>query len=306
MLNKLLVPLDGSATSETGIEPAINLARPNKGKVILLHSLIPVHTMMPVFADEYAWIWPAGSLEWSRQQAAKYLKSVADKWADAGVELRTRLVEAQEAAAILDVAAEEGVDMIIMSAFGHTGLSRWSMGSTTEKVLYSAPCPVLVIRTSKPIHEMVVTLDGSMLAERALEPSMDVACALDAYVTLLRVSRPPFRPEQIPYLEWTDTGESERLSENLHNGAKEYLEAVARRYEGMRPGGEPIRTVVLEGPPVDEILDYTTEHDTDLIGLSTHGRTGLRRWIYGSIAARVLRGSTCNVMVVRPPLHELA
>lgn len=305
MLNKLLVPLDGSTTSERAIEPALNLARPNKAEVILLHSLIPVHTMMPAFADEYAWIWPAGSLERSRQQAAKYLKSVADKWADAGVELHTQLVEGHEAVAILDVAAEEGVDMIVMSAFGYTGLSRWSMGSTTEKVLHGAPCPVLVIRTAKPIHEMVVTLDGSRLAERAMEPAIDVACALDAHVTLLRVSRPPFTLEQVPYLEWAETDVGERLGTDLRNGAEQYLQEVARRHEGMRPGGEPIGTAVVEGPPVEEILDFATEHDTDLIGLSTHGRTGLRRWIYGSVAARVLRGSACNVMIVRPPVHEL-
>lgn len=305
MVKKVLVPLDGSATSERALEPALNLARPQRAQLILLHSMIPVHTMLPVFADEYAWVWPEGSRDVSRRQASEYLTSVAQRQAEAGVEVRTLLVEGDEAVAILDAAAEESVDLIVMSAFGYSGMTRWSMGSITEKVLHSAPCPVFVVRSAKPIHNILITLDGSELAEKAMEPALELACALDARVTLLRVTRPPFRPDQIPYLQWVEDDLGEQLGTNLRNGAETYLRDVALRHQGTRPGGEPLGTVVRQGPPVEEILDYANSHMIDLIALSTHGRTGLRRWIYGSIAARVLRGSACNVLIVRPPAEEL-
>lgn len=305
MLRRLLVPLDGSETSERALAPALSLARPNKAQVILIHSVIPIHTMMPVFADEYAWVWPEGSREASKRQAAEYLASVVAKHANESVALRTILVEGDEAVAILDTAEAEEVDMIVMSAFGYSGMSRWSMGSITEKVLHSAPCPVMVIRTEKTIREIVVILDGSSLAETTLDPALELACALDARVTLLRVSRPPIPSEQLHYLQWAETELNERLEANMRNGAKQYLQEVANRYADMRPGGVPLQTVVAQGPAVEEILDYATEHGTDLIALSTHGRTGIRRWIYGSIAARVLRGSACNVLLVRPPIDKL-
>ncbi|HZD10065.1 MAG TPA: universal stress protein, partial [Candidatus Binatia bacterium] len=267
MLNKLLVPLDGSATSERALAPAFNLARPHKAQVILLHSLIPVYTMPPVTAGENAWVLPESTRETSRRQAAGYLASLAEAHANEGVELRTLLVEGDEAAVILNAAEAEGVAMIVMSAFGYSGTSRWSMGSVTEKVLHGAPCPVLVMRTAGPIREIVVTLDGSELAETALEPALGIACALNARVTLLRVSRPPVQPPQAAYMEWVHSDLNERLEANLQSGAAHYLREVAEDYADMQPGGRPIATVVSQGPAVDEILDYVAAHNVDLIAL---------------------------------------
>ena len=98
------------------------------------------------------------------------------------------ITDGDEASTILETASAENVDLIVMTTHGRTGLTRWVLGSVTERVLHDAPCPVLVMRTSTPLQKVLITLDGSVIAEYALEPGLAVARALDAQVRLLAVA----------------------------------------------------------------------------------------------------------------------
>ena len=66
-----------------------------------------------------------------------------------------------------------------------------------------------------------------------------------------------------------------------------------------------MQLMVVDGPPVDKILECADLHGIDLIAMSTHGRTGLRRWLYGSVTAKVMRGFEGHMLIIRPPAHEL-
>ena len=64
-------------------------------------------------------------------------------------------------------------------------------------------------------------------------------------------------------------------------------------------------TAVIDGPVVDSILDYIEGSNADLLIMTTHGRSGLKRWVYGSVTSKVLSGSKCSMLIIRPPQEEL-
>jgi nucleotide-binding universal stress UspA family protein len=92
------------------------------------------------------------------------------------------------------------------------------------------------------------------------------------------------------------------MQEDLINEAKEYLRV---RSEAVGRSGVPITTSVRVGSPAGAILEHVETYGIDLIVMATHGRTGLKRWVYGSVTAKVLRSASCSLLVIRPTDAEL-
>ncbi|HEX6384417.1 MAG TPA: universal stress protein, partial [Anaerolineae bacterium] len=191
MFSKILVPLDGSALAENALAPASALARVGQGQIILLRvpesSLlhIPELHVHNIHYPEQAWD--------HSYNCREYLNTLrfGRRHIAPDVEIQTRVISGDVASVIVDSAVDEDVDLIVMSTHGRSGFNRWVYGSVTEKVLRQAPCPVLVVRSQQPVERVLITLDGSALSERALEPGLAVARAFDARVTLLRVEGAP-------------------------------------------------------------------------------------------------------------------
>lgn len=305
MLERILVPLDGSNFAERALKPALDIARAVNGQLILLRSVVFTPTALPDFAGEYEWFWDETAIGNARVEATEYLQMVQKKVAHPDLTVHTEVMEGDEAVTIVDVATEMGVDLIVMSTHGRSGLTRWALGSVTEKVLHSAFCPVLVVRIAGPISKIVITLDGSELAERALQPGLAVARNLEASVTLLRVNQlAAISREESVQMEWQVGKEPDEASLKNINGAIEaYLDDVAGRYQHRL--GREMETAVINGPPAQSILKFAASCQADLVVMSTHGRTGLQRWIYGSVTTKVLRGAACSMLIVRPPTHRL-
>jgi len=143
--------------------------------------------------------------------------------------------------------------------------------------------------------KILVALDGSSLAERALDPAVMVAQSSAAKLVLLRVVIPIYL--WAPFMEIEpelDVARSRHLAET-----EAYLQGVEDRLLAAHPSLE-VETVVLQGPVAERIVDYATAEDVDLIVMSSHGRSGISRWVYGSIAEKVLQGARCcSTLVVR-------
>lgn len=140
-------------------------------------------------------------------------------------------------------------------------------------------------------QRLLVPLDGSGLAEEALPHALNLAGRLGSELILLRVVVSPYAivaPDLV--LAGTDPN-----LPALNLQAQQYLDSVAARLSR----GIPFRTIVSEGPVAEAILDHATALDVDLIVMSTHGRGGVLRWVYGSVAERVLQGSACPVLLIR-------
>lgn len=144
-------------------------------------------------------------------------------------------------------------------------------------------------------ERILVTLDGSLLAERALEPAVQLARVTGAELILLRVVAPI--ELWAPFVEIEPAFEV--AQEQHERETAVYLEEVRDRlleeHEALQ-----VRTVALRGPVAETITDYARQNDVDLIVISSHGRSGISRWLYGSVAEKVLRGARCcSTLVVR-------
>jgi nucleotide-binding universal stress UspA family protein len=103
-------------------------------------------------------------------------------------------------------------------------------------------------------------------------------------------------------LDEHERGLSRRMQEDLIEEAKSYLHA---RSASCAPASVTIKSEVRIGSPAEVILEYVETYGTDLIVMATHGRTGLKRWVYGSVTAKVLRSVNCSMLVIRPTDAEL-
>lgn len=138
--------------------------------------------------------------------------------------------------------------------------------------------------------KILVTLDGSPLAEKVLPHARQIAQKFGAELILLHVVRwPPISKS----LEASQITEDQELAARE---AESYLESVQ---EGLTAAGVTVRYAIVKGQPAAEIVDYAELEKVDLIAMSTHGRSGLSRWVLGSVAERVLRAAPCPVLLIR-------
>ena len=148
----------------------------------------------------------------------------------------------------------------------------------------------------------LVTLDGSMVAEAILPPFLQLAHPLGMEVALIRVVVPTVKPaavEGVPVELGNTTPSIERMLEE----ADAYLRAVAATpfFEGLR-----VITTVRSGEAPQEIIAAAREIGADVIAMTTHGRTGLKRLLFGSVAEAVLRMSDVPVFMLRAAHLEAA
>ena len=145
MFDKVLVTVDGSEFAERALEPAFQLARQFGSEVILLRVL--TLDMVSLAAGTAPQYYELRSLyeQHDRQIAQEYLNNIIARWEEAGVKAVARVVAGAAPEMILDVAEAAGIDLIIMSTHGRTGLSRLLYGSVAEAVLRGTRWPVLLI-----------------------------------------------------------------------------------------------------------------------------------------------------------------
>ena len=180
--------------------------------------------------------------------------------------------------------AGDGPDtLILMSTHGRSGVGRWALGSVAEKVLHAANCPLMLVRAHSEtpiapeaaVKNIVVTTDGSALAESILPHAVGLSKALGSRIKLLRVT-----PE--------DRADADE---------RDHLLRIAERLNGE--GVADVTVEVLNGDPATAIVDYIDRSPTCLVAMTTHGRSGLGRWTLGSVTDRVVRHAAAPVLVLR-------
>ena len=300
----ILVPLDGSELAEKALEPANQVAmamaqygnEPRPVRLTLLRVLSP---MALLAADPYLY---DEMMRMSSDEAQAYLNQVASTMTANGVVIETKIVNGSSAEAIVQYAEGAGVDLIVMSSHGRTGSRRWVYGSVAEKVMHHAPCATAIIRAHVEVsmfqnRKILVPLDGSELAERALGPALALARAVNSNVYLLRVvaAGEPMAESMRPTGEQVEAALTATDLEEK-GVAEAYLQSVFSRFENTRLFFDVQTT---SGDVADTIVTYADDNHVDLIVISSHGRSGLGRWLHGSVAEKVLRGATCATLIVR-------
>lgn len=293
MFDKVLVPLDGSELAETALPLAIRLA--GAGRLVLTRA-IEAELMMSPVGFEFEVMYLEQNQTRHVEQARTYLEEVGRSCEEIETTIVTHVGD--PASVILDTVEETEADLIVMTTHGYCGLTRWMLGSVTERVLRNAPCPVVVLRAEKPIQRILIPLDGSDLSEAILTPAFELAERLAAAVLLLHVddSLSLVEHASLDALDQFEPGMAEQLRVSYANRSEMYLRDMRDRIDTS----VPVKTLSVLGKAADEILVVAEREACDLIAMSTHGRSGVQRWVYGSVTEKVLRSGDTSLLIVRP------
>lgn len=288
-IKTILVPLDFSRASMEALDYVVALAKKFAAAIHLVHVTAPDEAAVPGAA--HLMRQTAESLAFARERPAEtHEKHVAPFW-PANSHVRT----GQPYQEICDLAREIDADLIVLATRGNTGLKRILLGSTAERVVRFTPCPVLVVRRHKSaqlrISKILVPTDFSQCAIAGETYAALWAKTFGARLLLLHAVLPP-----APVLNGR-VGAS-LPADNLTVIANARLDMEASTKLDLMEGVK-CETEVRMGYAVDEICNETD--NVDLVVISTHGRTGIKHALIGSVAEQVVRYAKCPVLVV--PSH---
>jgi nucleotide-binding universal stress UspA family protein len=285
---KALIPLDGTKLSESAYE------------LLPLLKTLGIDEIRLVSVWESAWEETEGAAgqqdfgettEKGRAYLEAYLNQQAEKIAAQGfkVEQTSRVGRASDE--ILEAAA--GVDLVLIATHGRTGVARWWLGSVADVVIREAGCPVLIIGPN--VHQelagmkrILLPLDGSPEAEQALPVATWVAGLTGAELDVVRsLSLTPvaYDPGMGVY--------SAELIDSMEDAVRAYLEEIGKRLEGKNA-----TTTMRVGAPGETLYEHLSERPADLVVMTSHGRSGVRRAALGSVTDRLLHGPS-PVLVIR-------
>jgi nucleotide-binding universal stress UspA family protein len=244
-------------------------------------------------------------------KANDYLTNVVTAYASnlAGIDVATDIVSGAASPAIFSAARWDQVDLVILCSHGETGLKRWLFSSVAQEAVRHSPVPVLVLNENnmvpKALEEthplrVLVPLDGSPLAETALEPAAHLSSLLAApapiELHLLRVVDLPVTGGKFPI------NSDAALRKEAWQEAEAYLKEVTDRLQEslvdvkVNIASSAVMSIDIAGT----IIQQAHESGYDLIAMTTHGRNGLRRLMMGSVTEHVLGATKLPLLIVRP------
>ena len=237
----------------------------------------------------------AGSVRISEQ----YLKRIANTFPDHKVKCTVEKGKAEDV--IIEKAGSDAT-LTAMATHGRSGFNRLLLGSVAEEVLRGSTNPLLLIRPSEEAHsegeailrKVIVPLDGSEEAESVLPAAVELAKTLELEVLLLRAY-----PRFNTYAGADDYNavNYEVIRGALRDEAQSYLESKVG--ELKRKGVEKVSFAIPEGSGAGEIVALSGRTPNNLIAMCTHGRSGVKRWVLGSVTEKVVRLSRDPVLIVR-------
>ncbi len=287
-MKRILVPLDGSPLAESVLPVAEEWAKEEGAEVILLRAVLARH--VPGRDDTEAQVRVV-------EEGESYLKEMAERLERRGlVRVRWVVWYNEPATAITEAVVRYEADLIAMATHGRSGLSRLLLGSVAEAVVRSARVPVLLIRGQsawKPwtTGKILVPLDGSQTSEAILPVVERLAGPRDLTISLLEIIEP------IPTAARADTpiGLEDMLA--FQQGDTErYLAKVAAP---LNDKGLRVERSVEHGRAAEVIAAFGRPERVDLIAMATHGRSGLGRLFFGSVAEGVLRHAAVPVLLFK-------
>lgn len=303
-MNTMIVPLDGSPLAER-VLPYVQYLAPHYDADVQLVRVVSDSVMVDAAIGRYYQAEMAALEQQDRWQQAYnsacahangYLFSMAARLHGLGIRATSDVCDGTPVDVIVDAARRPDA-WITMATHGRSGVRRWALGSVADAVVQLSHAPVLLVRAGDAsIHEwavkrVLVPLDGSMHACQALPLAYDVAARTGAEVQLLEVLNP--LPEAEVVWDTLPRGFDARRRAD----AEAELNALAG--EG-RAQGLHVTATVTAGYPAEEIIHAAARRNVDLIVMATHGRSGIRRLVLGSVADKVLHALPTPLLLVRP------
>ncbi len=293
MFDKVIVPLDGSTTAEVALPYAEEFTGRMGTELVLLFVKEPQD-----YRSEYI-------LQCYMDNIAKIAREAATLFlAESGVtelQVSTKILTGSPADQIIDFAESQGDCLIIMASHGQSGVgTRWTLGSVADKVVRAVNTPVGLIRANrdKPavrgairLNRILAPVDGSKVSEASLPYVKEAARKLKAEVIFLEILKTHFVHAPSMELQIKDL-------KAARSEVTEYLDSLVQDFQ---KSGIAARQEIIESweSVSDEINRFTELNQIDLTIMATHGWSGPRRWVMGSVASNVLREGNTPIMMIR-------
>ena len=291
MWKKILVPLDGSDLAELALPYAEELANAFKSEIILLNVSDPADTH-------------------HRHMHELYMKEVADRVKERIKKVSPVVVSGKAADEIIGYAEKNDVGLIIITSHGHSGIMSWATGSIASKLLQATAVPMLLVRAVKTrrkvqrpvllnrilLNRILLPLDGSEAGEAAVEYIGELMSRLESEVILLGAVSSGQHIRTVGGLDYIHYPQ-EQL-EIFKKEAQEYMDGVYRRLK-RRKGTVKVAVKVGADDIGQEIIKFAEKESVNLIAISSHGHSGIEKWVFGSIANKVVQGSKAPVLLVK-------
>jgi nucleotide-binding universal stress UspA family protein len=303
-LKRILFPTDFSASADRAFLHALYLAEQHRAELHMLHANL-LHAYDP---HNPKYKFPAMDEAMQKQledAITEHMRAKIQEHDIGNIEL-TQVQERGLAAplVILDYAAEKSIDLIVMGTHGRRGVGHFVLGSVAEEVVRMAPCPVLTVRAEKDprprkdIKNILAPVDYSEHSRDALVYAKEIAKLYDARLQLLHVIDLPVSPAFYVGISSSLAGSNPDIGKQ----ARLELERVLKETGGPDVDAD---FHVAEGNAGIEIAKFADEHKSDLIVIATHGLTGVKHFLIGSTAERVVRHASCPVFTVKTPGKSL-
>lgn len=280
--------------SRTAFDSACDLTRRSGGRLDVLNVIDPIQFPGPPENLEFLSVLPGDTPE-HRAQVDAQMRAVYH--AEDPLNIHFHIWVGDPSEEVVRAADDLDADLVVLGTRGRTGVDRVVWGSVAESVLHRSRRPVVVVRDPQPypgrrqFRHILHPTDFSPLSRPALRVAVELAQAHRATLRLLHVET-PHEAQRAPSGDWPTHETMDRLRQESEAAG---LEVVME-----------LRTTAVD--PGDEILQASRQTDCDLIVLGSHGRTGVRRLLMGSVSEFVLRSATCATMIVRDSAeqHETA
>ena len=278
---KILVPVDGSHSCLHAEELAAAIAKDFESKVTVIH--VVSHELLHAGLELRYRVPPSVRTEitnWLLQTGKKIVWDAEALFKEEGVEVDVRVIEYEDPAeTVIRVAKDEEYDLIVMGNRGETEVEVFSLGSMAEKVFRHAECPVLIVKQKTKLSKILVAVDGSESAEKALEYAFQLAKKHKAKVTLLNVGESKlfgFKPEV-----------AREVGEHI-------LSDAAAKVKGLK-----LNTQLEFGNPAETIIEVAEKGNYDFIVVGSRGISSVKRFFLGSVSDDISHHAKCSVLIVR-------
>jgi nucleotide-binding universal stress UspA family protein len=297
-IRTILHPTDFSDSARPAFERALYVARKAEAELQLMHvtetfGSDPIRGAFDARIDEqafYTTMFARADEQMKRLQGEAEEKGVRAKRIHAHGQIPSQ--------AILDYAADQKPDLIIMGTHGRRGFRRMVAGSVAMEIVRRADAPVMTVPSrsrepwDRPVSRMMVPVDFSMHARTALECAMSLAHRFGAHLHILHVIEKPVFPA------FYDAS-VEMMFGNMKSMLDEAAAELARVVRDLDGPEVPFSIEVVQGHAIEAILDVASAQAVDLVVLSTHGLTGVSKFFLGSVSERVIRMASISTLRIR-------
>jgi nucleotide-binding universal stress UspA family protein len=288
MYENILLPFDGSDGATEVLQHASEIAHWADATIQVLYVADTTRDSVTVVDGE-----TVDALE----REGEYIVDEATETLDAlGISHDTDIVQGNPAPTIVEYAERYDQDLVVMPTHGREGISRYLVGSVSEKVVRLSSVPVLTVRMQPdetlvfPYENILIPTDGSTAATHAADHVVELAASLDATVHVLSV------------VDDTALGMDVRSTvsgKENEEAANDAVETIVSEAES-RGVTDTVRHIE-HGTPAEVILDTVESNDVDAVGMGTTGRRGTDRILLGSVAEKTVRSAPVPVMTVAEP-----